>query len=335
MNRSKVQADDLFFFDNKGENSHNLKPEDELVNDIGELILSSSDDESQESDSICSLNDSYTSDDLDSTDQESSCYSDTDSCSDDEEDDEEEENIPLILPDHACVYCNVFNPLCVAKCVKCSKWFCNSQKGTLSSHLINHLIKSGHKEVALHPDSPVGDATLECYNCGCKNIFLLGYIKSKEDDVIVLLCRQPCAFNAPKESDWNVDAWTPLIGDRRLLSWLCQYPSQSQEARARKISFEQVNKLESAWKSGMITATLEDINRREQEDVLEPTRLSYSDPHEFKSIMIPLITAEAKIERDLKEAQVKQKLYFIFFYFNFYFILRRNWIMSQLDGTLD
>ncbi len=124
------------------------------------------------------------------------------------------------------------------------------------------------------------------------------------DDVIVLLCRQPCAFNAPKESNWNVESWTPLIGDRRLLSWLCQYPSQAQESRARKISYDQINKLETALKSGMTTATLDDINRKEKEDNFEPTRLAYSDPHEFKSIMIPLITAEAKIERDLKEAQV-------------------------------
>ena len=302
MSRQKVQADELFFFDNKGDTPsairRNLESCDELANEIGELIISSSDEDS-ESNSICSLNDSFDSDDI-----ESSASSFVTSDEEDDLDDEEVEAMPLILPEHACVYCNVHSPLCVAKCVKCCKWFCNSQKGTMSGHLINHLIKSGHKEVALHPESPVGDATLECYNCGCKNIFLLGYIQSKEDDVIVLLCRQPCAFNAPKESDWSVELWTPLIGDRRLLSWLCQHPTQAQESRARKITFEQVNKLEVAWKSGMTTATLDDINRRDHEDALESTKLSYFDPNEFKNIMIPLITAEAKIERDLKEAQV-------------------------------
>lgn len=303
MNRSKVQADDLFFYDSKGDSApirRNLESGDELANEIGELILSSTDEDSECSNSICSLNDSYDSDTLSGSevDSSSSYESDTESY------EEEEEPMPLIMPEHACVYCNIFNPLSVAKCVKCSKWFCNGQKGTISGHLINHLIKSGHKEVALHPDSPVGDAILECYNCGCKNIFLLGYIQSKEDDVIVLLCRQPCAFNAPKESDWNVESWTPLIGDRRLVSWLCQYPTHAQESRARKITYDQINKLETAWKSGMTSATLGDIDRKEQEDTFEPTRLSYTDPFEFKSIMIPLITAEAKVERDLKEAQV-------------------------------
>lgn len=308
MSRAKVQADDLFFFDNKGDTPTAQRKtesdnENNLADDIGELIISSS-EESSDLDSICSLDDSYDSEDFESEDEE-------------ETEEEEEEPIPLVLPDHACVYCNIYNPLSVAKCTKCSKWFCNSQKGSLSSHLINHLIKSGHKEVALHPDSPVGDATLECYNCGCKNIFLLGYIQSKEDEVIVLLCRQPCAFNAPKESDWNVENWTPLIGDRRLLPWLCQYPTQAQESRARKITYEQIQKLETAWKSGMTLATLDDINRKEQEDTLEPTKLSYSDPHEFKSIMIPLITAEAKIEKDLKEAQVRNLIFrnVLFFFF--------------------
>lgn len=294
MSRVKVQPDDLFFFDNKGESSIPCTVENDMIHEIGELIICSS-DENSESESICSLNDSFDSDDFESTEEETETS---------ESETDEEEPMPLVLPNHACIYCNVYNPLCVAKCTKCAKWFCNSTKGTLSSHLVNHLVKSGHKEVALHPDSPVGDATLECYNCGCKNIFLLGYIQTKKDEVIVLLCRQPCAFNATKESDWDVESWAPLINDRRLLPWLCQFPTQAQEARSRKLTFDQIQKLESAWKSGMNLATFDDIDRKEQEDKLESTQLSYSDPHEFKSIMVPLITAEAKIEKDLKDAQV-------------------------------
>lgn len=297
-------TDELFFFDNKGDLPQSRRPvmneTEALADDIGELIITSS-DESSDSDSIGSFNDSLGSESSSEYDSEDDEYTD----SEEDSEEEEEEPMPLTLPEHACVYCNIYNPICVAKCVKCCKWFCNSQKGCLSGHLINHLIRSGHKEVALHPDSPVGDATLECYNCGCKNIFLLGYIQSK-DDVIVLLCRQPCAFNAPKESDWNVESWAPLISDRRLLPWLCQHPTPAQEARARKISNDQVQKLENAWKSGMTLATLDDINRKEQEDALEATKLSYTEPHEFKSVMIPLITAEAKIEKELKEAQVSR-----------------------------
>ena len=41
---------------------------------------------------------------------------------------------------------------------------------------MNHLVRSKHKEVSLHAESPLGDTVLECYNCGCRNAFLLGFI---------------------------------------------------------------------------------------------------------------------------------------------------------------
>ena len=57
------------------------------------------------------------------------------------------------------------------------------------SHIINHLVRAKHKEVTLHKDGPLGDTTLECYNCGCRNVFLLGFIPAKADSVVILLCR--------------------------------------------------------------------------------------------------------------------------------------------------
>lgn len=92
--------------------------------------------------------------------------------------------MPEVLPAHACVYCTVHNPMCVAKCNTCFKWFCNSRKYSESSHIVNHLAKSGHKQVSLHPASLFGDTVLECFNCGCKNIFLLGFVQSKDSTAI-------------------------------------------------------------------------------------------------------------------------------------------------------
>jgi regulator of nonsense transcripts 1 len=48
---------------------------------------------------------------------------------------------------------------------------------TSASHIITHLVKSRHKEVQLHSEGPTGDTILECYNCGYKNVFLLGFEK--------------------------------------------------------------------------------------------------------------------------------------------------------------
>ena len=58
---------------------------------------------------------------------------------------------------------------------------------------MNHLVRAKHKEVTLHKDGPLGETVLECYSCGTRNVFVLGFIPAKADSVVVLLCRQPCA----------------------------------------------------------------------------------------------------------------------------------------------
>lgn len=60
---------------------------------------------------------------------------------------------------------------------------------SLLSHIVNHLVRAKCKEVTLHKDGPLGETVLECYNCGCRNVFLLGFIPAKADSVVVLLCR--------------------------------------------------------------------------------------------------------------------------------------------------
>ncbi|RLN36054.1 hypothetical protein C2845_PM03G07610 [Panicum miliaceum] len=74
--------------------------------------------------------------------------------------------------EHACRYCGIHNPACVARCnvPSCRKWFCNSRGNTSGSHIVNHLVRAKHKEVCLHKDSPLGETILECYNCGCRNV---------------------------------------------------------------------------------------------------------------------------------------------------------------------
>ncbi|EEB91153.1 hypothetical protein MPER_10533, partial [Moniliophthora perniciosa FA553] len=93
------------------------------------------------------------------------------------------------LPPHACSYCGIHSPASVVKCLICSKWFCNSRGNTSASHIVNHLVRAKHKEVILHADSPLGETAPECYNCGSKNVFMLGFIPAKSDKVVVLLCR--------------------------------------------------------------------------------------------------------------------------------------------------
>jgi len=132
---------------------------------------------------------------------------------------------PVELPEWACAYCGIHSPASVAHCTACKKWFCNGKGGLSGSHIVNHLVRSKvrfgptshvarcasplarpltvleirhcfpsvaavqHKEVSLHQDGPLGDTVLECYQCGSRNIFLLGFIPAKGDAVVILLCR--------------------------------------------------------------------------------------------------------------------------------------------------
>lgn len=61
------------------------------------------------------------------------------------------------------------------------------------------------QEVTLHKDGPLGETVLECYACGVRNVFVLGFIPAKADSVVVLLCRQPCAAQTSlKDMNWLV-----------------------------------------------------------------------------------------------------------------------------------
>jgi regulator of nonsense transcripts 1 len=209
------------------------------------------------------------------------------------------------LPAHACCYCGIHSPESVVKCSTCSKWFCNSRGSTSASHIITHLVKSRHKEVVLHSDGPLGDVVLECYNCGCRNVFLLGFIPAKAEEVVVLLCRQPCASGPnSKDSEWDLSQWQPLIDDRSFLSWLVKMPAQQEVSRARKINMAQIVKLEDIWKEKP-DATIEDLEKPGIDDEPQPVLLRYEDAYQYGKIFSPLVTLEALYDKRLKESHTQ------------------------------
>ncbi|KAI8366372.1 RNA helicase-domain-containing protein [Choanephora cucurbitarum] len=207
------------------------------------------------------------------------------------------------LPPHACKYCGIHSPASVVKCVTCDRWFCNSRGNTSGSHIVNHLVRAKHKEVCLHPESPLGDTVLECYNCGCRNVFLLGFIPAKSDTVVVLICRQPCAaVPSSKDMTWDTTQWMPLIDDRCFLTWLVKIPTDQEQLRARQISSAQINKLEELWKDNG-EATLEDLEKPGVDDEPHPVLLRYEDAYQYQNIFGPLVMMEADYDKKLKESQ--------------------------------
>ncbi|KAK5987558.1 Regulator of nonsense transcripts 1-like protein [Cladobotryum mycophilum] len=213
------------------------------------------------------------------------------------------------LPAHACAYCGIHSPACVVKCLTCSKWFCSARGNGTSTHIVNHLVRARHKEVQLHPESALGDTVLECYNCGTKNAFLLGFIPAKSDTVVVLLCRQPCAASTSnKDMNWDTSRWEPLIEERAFLSWLVSPPSDVEQLRARHLSPNTIAKLEEMWKIEP-EATVEDLEKATNvDDDPNPVLLSYDDPYHYQNIFGPLVKMESDYDKKLKEAQSEDGL---------------------------
>lgn len=212
------------------------------------------------------------------------------------------------LPPHACRYCGHHDPAAVVQCNLCRKWFCNGRGSTSCSHIIHHLVKGRHKEVTLHKDGPLGDTILECYNCGCRNVFLLGFIPAKADSVVVLLCRQPCgAQNSLKDMNWDQSQWKSLVSDRQFLSWLVKIPTEKEQMRCRHLNMAQMNKLEELWRDNP-EATIEDLEKPGIDEDPEPVLLRYEDAYQYQRIFSPLIKSEAAYDKRTKEAQVQQNV---------------------------
>jgi len=206
-------------------------------------------------------------------------------------------------------YCGIHSPASVVKCLTCEKWFCSARGNSSSSHIINHLVRARHKEVQLHPQSSLGDTILECYNCGTKNVFLLGFIPAKSDTVVVLLCRQPCAAStSAKDMSWDVSRWQPLIEDRSFLPWLVQPPTDAEQLRARHLTPPMIAKLEEMWKESP-NATVADLEKNNGvDDEPHPVLLKYEDPYHYQNIFGPLVKMESDYDRKLKEAQSEDNL---------------------------
>lgn len=224
-----------------------------------------------------------------------------------EEDDEDNALCQLdVLPGHACKYCGIHDPGTVVKCNNCKKWFCNGRGSTSGSHIVNHLVRAKHREVTLHSEGPLGETVLECYSCGVRNVFVLGFIPAKADSVVVLLCRQPCAAqNSLKDMNWDQDQWKPLISNRSFLTWLVKVPTEQEQLRARQISAAQMNKLEELWKEN-IEATFQDLEKPGIDTEPSQVLLRYEDGYQYEKIFAPLVMLEAEYDKKLKESQTQE-----------------------------
>jgi len=176
---------------------------------------------------------------------------------------------------------------------------------------VNHLVRSRSNQVQLHPDSPLGETVLECYNCASKNAFVLGFVPASTSSVVVLLCRV-CVETVPalKDMDWELGQWHPLVQDRKFLPWLVKVPSDKLLLRARDLNQAQINKLEELWKTEP-TARFSDLDRPDvidEAELLAPTLLRYEDGYHYQNILAPLVKMEADYDRQMKESLSEESI---------------------------
>lgn len=215
------------------------------------------------------------------------------------------------LPPYSCRYCGIHDPSSVARCVETDKWFCNAASaGGGGSHLVHHLVRSRSNQVQLHPESPLGDTVLECYNCASKNSFVLGFVPANASSVVVLLCRV-CVETVPalKDMDWELSAWHPLIQDRKFLPWLVKVPSDKLQFRARHVSADQMTKMDELWKTEPEARFL-DLDRPDaiDETELSPVLQRYEDGYHYQNVLAPLVKMEADYDRQMKESLAEESI---------------------------
>ncbi len=206
----------------------------------------------------------------------------------------------------ACAYCGLSSETHLAQCLECKKWFCNGKNDAYSpSHIIFHLTKSKHKEVYLSKESQVGEITLQCYNCACKNIFLLGFLESKEGGNGFIICREPCL------TKWKIDdtyfdktKWAPLINEKKLLDWIVKEPKSDSELRiVQRVNIRKMSKFEEKWEKEKLLSSQE--KPKFLINFLKSVKLCYKDGQDYLEIFEPLISAEEEYDRKLKETQKK------------------------------
>lgn len=214
-----------------------------------------------------------------------------------------------------CAYCGITNEARLVKCNEkdCQRWFCDGRTDEYSaSHVVFHLTKSKHKEIFLNEHSPIGEMVLECYSCACKNIFLLGFLESREGDSGIILCREPC-LNQCKilEDKFEKTKWVPLIKDKKLLEWIVPLLSENEMKLCNRVNIRSMSKMEDKWVKEKLQVNEE--KPKFLENWLKPVKLCYNDGQDYLETFEPLISAEEDYDRKLKESQKKHNINVAFY----------------------
>jgi regulator of nonsense transcripts 1 len=106
---------------------------------------------------------------------------------------------------------------------------------------------------------------------------------------------------------WDPEEWLPLIKDGEFRDWLVKRPSEKDLMRARRVTKEQIIKLEDVWKTNA-QAKLEDLEKNSDEDDITHILPCYEDGFQYQNIFAPLVKMAADEDKILKENQTQEGL---------------------------
>ncbi|GIQ85796.1 hypothetical protein KIPB_007527, partial [Kipferlia bialata] len=205
------------------------------------------------------------------------------------------------MPDESlpsCSYCGLCDPAHLVMCNTCGRFFCNGRSNTSGSHIVEHLVRARHHEIKLLPTAPIGDTSLECYRCGTKNIFQMGFAPARLHQWVVFLCRDRCLPETHNAEEWDSARWKPLIHERCLLPWLCPHPTDEMAENLPSVGRRDVEALEQCFRHNNEPGITEIQS-------FEPVADSFTSHAHYISSFTPLLDAEAEEDRHSKEAQTQ------------------------------
>jgi len=105
------------------------------------------------------------------------------------------------------------------------------------------------QEAQLHRESPLGDAILECYASGTRNVFVLGFVAVRGENTVVLLARDTPA-NHPTIKDLNLDLteWQPIIEVCEVADEVCEVAHEVYVQLAKSVVGIAVWQYSQFWK---------------------------------------------------------------------------------------
>lgn len=172
--------------------------------------------------------------------------------------------------------------------------------------MIAHLVRSRLREIAPHPEGPLGDAAIECYVTGSRDVFALGWTLTSSGSVALL--RRDVSPSDPQLQGLGVDlsTWAPVVQDRALVPWIAAEPSPEAARNARRPPNRVLAALEAAWAAGDVRADAADVEAALVATAAElpaPVALRYASPEEHAAVFLPLLTIEADASRVAEEAR--------------------------------